>query len=309
MNLYLTSKSNSCDSSNLDRIEIQLLIKRSIKVGDKICGRHGNKGVISRIVPKEDMPFMADGTPVDVIFNPLSIPSRMNVGQILESHLGLIAYKMGLEFKKLLQIYNISNNRQGIIDIAKSKLSEIHPNVDFKSIDNKIILELMFDLSNGVKTNVQDIEIKKDIKFLESRIDLKDDKCQCQLYDGITGLKLDRKTTVGIMYVYKLDHMVDDKMYARSIGSYSTITQQPIKGKMNKGGQRLGEMEVWALQSYGVAFIIREMLTAKCDDLKARKTLSTNIDEKHLRFKTSCGETLSVLITELCSLCIELKIT
>ncbi len=205
------------------------------------------------------MPFMADGTTVDVIFNPLSIPSRMNVGQILESHLGLIGYKMGLEYKKLLQIHNMSNNKQEIIDIAKSKLSEIHPNVDFKTIDNEIILELISDLSNGVKINVQDIEIKKDIKFLESRIDLKDDKYQCQLYDGITGLKYDRKITVGIMYVYKLNHMVDDKMYTRSIGPYSTITQQPLKGKMNKGGQRLGEMEVWACKA-----MVLHLLFKKC---------------------------------------------
>ncbi|PIM95944.1 hypothetical protein [Candidatus Hodgkinia cicadicola] len=309
LNLYLSSKCNTYDQPNLDRIVIKLLTKRSIKVGDKICGRHGNKGVISKIVPKEDMPFMADGTVIDVIFNPLSIPSRMNVGQILESHLGLISYKMGLEFKKLLQIYNISNNKQGIIDIVKSKLSEIHPNVDFKSIDNKTILELISELSNGVKTNVQDMEIEKDIKFLESRVDLRHNKYQCQLYDGITGLKFDRKTTVGIMYVYKLNHMVDDKIYARSTGPYSTITQQPTKGKMNKGGQRLGEMEVWALQSYGAAFIIQEMLTAKCDDLKARKTLSASITEKHSGFKISCGETLFILIKELCSLCIEFKIT
>ncbi len=152
MNLYLISKCNTHNPSNLDRIVIKLLTKRSVKVGDKICGRYGNKGVISKMVPKEDMPFMADGTVIDVIFNPLSIPSRMNVGQILESHLGLISYKMGLEFKKLLQTYNISNNKQGIIDISKSKLSEIHPNVDFKPIDNKTILELISDLSNGVRT-------------------------------------------------------------------------------------------------------------------------------------------------------------
>ncbi|PIM94981.1 DNA-directed RNA polymerase subunit beta [Candidatus Hodgkinia cicadicola] len=275
-NKCLVSDTTEIDSKIVEIITIRLLVKRSIKVGDKICGRHGNKGVISRIVPRKDMPFMADGTSIDVILNPLGVPSRMNIGQLLEANFGLISYKLGLEFKRILDLYYLSKN-ENCLWLIVPKLRELYPNI--KNYTKDVILLLVSELSRGVKISCSnfDFDVDKNIKHWTGRLGLQDWDGQVQLYDGETGLPFERKTTVGIIYMLKLNHLVDNKMWSRSTGPYSVITQQPLKGKTNKGGQRLGEMEVWALQSYGAAFVTHEALTAKCDDIKARKNLHDNL--------------------------------
>ncbi len=232
------------DEQVLEVIKVKLLIRKSIRAGDKICGRHGNKGVISKVVPREDMPFMADGTPVDIILNPLGVPSRMNIGQILETNFGFISYKFGMEFKYILKMYEYHKNEELVLRMAIPKLSEFYPNIQFCSVD--VVIRILQELCMGVKISCPafDFSSNKLIKRLNKRLSFSDYTGQYQLYDGRTGLPFDRKSTVGIMYIFKLDHLVDDKMYARSIGPYSVITQQPLKGKVNDGGQRLGEMEI-----------------------------------------------------------------
>ncbi len=228
----------------LEVIKIKLLIKRSVQAGDKLCGRHGNKGVISKIVPKQDMPFMIDGTIVDIVLNPLGVPSRMNLGQILEANFGLISYKLGMEFKQILEMYNHNKDEQLLVKIAIPKLSELYPNI--KSCSVNVIIKLLQELSNGAKIACPlfGLSIAKLIKRLGKRLSLGNMAGQFQLYDGKTGLPFNSKSTVGIMYMLKLNHLIDDKMHARSTGPYSIITQQPLKGKAYKGGQRLGEMEI-----------------------------------------------------------------
>ncbi len=287
-------------------IKVKLLVHKSIRAGDKICGRHGNKGVISRVSLKEDMPFMADGTPVDIVLNPLSVPSRMNLGQILEVNFGLISYKFGLEFKNLLEMYKINKNKT-ILKIAINKLCELDPNISF--YNKKSVLKVMHELSNGVKFCCSSFRKNKNkrIKNLYKRLGFKNLSGQIQLYDGRTGLPFDRKSTVGIIYVFKLNHLVDDKMHARSIGPYSVVTQQPLKGKANKGGQRVGEMEIWALQSYGSAYMIKEILTSKCDDSLSKEIMYKSILSDNPILLNTWSESLLVLIKELCSLCIRVK--
>ncbi|MFP3037896.1 MAG: hypothetical protein ACKESC_01200 [Candidatus Hodgkinia cicadicola] len=287
-------------------IKIKLLVRKSTRAGDKICGRHGNKGVISRVTLKEDMPYMADGTPIDIVLNPLSVPSRMNLGQILEVNFGLISYKFSLEFKKLLEMYKINKNKT-ILKTAINKLYELNPNINL--YNNKSILKIMHELSNGVKFNCPSFQKNKNkhIKNLYKRLGFKNLNGQIQLYDGRTGLPFDRKSTVGIIYVFKLNHLVDDKMHARSIGPYSSITQQPLKGKANKGGQRVGEMEIWALQSYGAAYMLKEILTSKSDDSLSREIMYKSILTNNPILLNTWSESLLVLIKELCSLCIKVK--
>ncbi|PIM95215.1 DNA-directed RNA polymerase subunit beta [Candidatus Hodgkinia cicadicola] len=294
------------DPKVLEIINIRLLIKKSIKVGDKICGRHGNKGVISKIVPKVDMPFMADGTPIDIIFNPLGVPSRMNVGQLLEANFGLISYKLGLEFKRLLDLYYWSKN-EDCFKLITLKLRELYPNI--KNYTKEAILLLVSELSKGVKLSCSNFnfDVDKNIKHWTERLGLQGWDGQVQLYDGETGLPFERKTTVGIVYVLKLNHLVDDKMWSRSTGPYSVITQQPLRGKMNKGGQRLGEMEIWALQSYGAAFVTNEALTAKCDDIKARKKLHNNLLAGFPILINYQSESMSVLLKELFAMGVDIK--
>ncbi len=272
----LVGNTDVVDSDVNEIINIRLLVRRSIKVGDKICGRHGNKGVISKIVPKEDMPFMADGTPIDIVLNPLGVPSRMNIGQILEANFGLISYRLGLEFKQILDLYHQSNNEE-LLRSAVPKLREIYPNIKVYTKD--MVLTLISELSKGVKISCSNFgfDVKENIKWLTDRLGFQGWDGQVQLYDGRTGYPFDKKTTVGIVYILKLNHLVDNKIRYRSTGPYSSVTQQPLKGKSNKGGQRLGEMEVWALQSYGAAFVTNEAMTAKCDDIRARNKLHDNM--------------------------------
>ncbi len=268
-----TEKADS--SQIIDVIRIRLLVRKSIQAGDKICGRHGNKGVISRVIAREDMPYMADGTPVDIVLNPLSVPSRMNLGQILETHLGLIGKKLGLEFKRILEIFDITKDGGLVLQLARSKLAEVRPELNVDKLDLEAALEIVRELADGVKIACPPFEriSERRIKALCRRADLPDATGQLKLYDGRTGVAFDRRVTVGGIYIFKLNHMVDDKVHARSTGPYSVVTQQPLKGKANKGGQRLGEMEVWALQAHGAAYTIKEALTSKCDDIVARRAM------------------------------------
>ncbi len=268
-----TEKADS--SQIIDVIRIRLLVRKSIQAGDKICGRHGNKGVISRVIAREDMPYMADGTPVDIVLNPLSVPSRMNFGQILETHLGLIGKKLGLEFKRILEIFDITKDGGLVLQLARSKLVEVRPELNVDKLDLEAALEIVRELADGVKIACPSFEriSERRIKALCRRADLPNATGQLKLYDGRTGVAFDRRVTVGGIYIFKLNHMVDDKVHARSTGPYSVVTQQPLKGKANKGGQRLGEMEVWALQAHGAAYTIKEALTSKCDDIVARRAM------------------------------------
>ncbi len=235
------------DTSVVEVVKLKLLVRRSIQAGDKISGRHGNKGVVSRVVLTADMPYMADGTPIDVVLNPLSVPSRMNLGQVLETHLGLISYKWGLEFKRVLRLYDQLEDGAVVVELIKLKLSELYPDADFSGCDAVSVIEIARQTCEGarfachpfVKLN------ERCVKSLFRRFGFKSDvSAQVTLYDGRTGTPFDRKVSVGSMYVLKLNHMVDDKLHARATGPYSIVTQQPLKGKANKGGQRLGEMEV-----------------------------------------------------------------
>ncbi len=295
------------DEKVLEVIKVKLLIRKSIRVGDKISGRHGNKGVISKIVPREDMPFMADGTPVDIVLNPLGVPSRMNIGQILETNFGFISYRFGIEFKYILEMYECHKDKELVLKMATSKLSEFYPNIQFCSTD--VVIRVLQELCMGIKISCPlfDFSSNKLIKKLNKRLSFSNHNDQYQLYDGRTGLLFDRKSTVGIMYIFKLDHLVDDKMYARSIGPYSIITQQPLKGRVNDGGQRLGEMEIWALQSYGAAFSIKEALTAKCDDIISRETLNESLSHGAPLLIVTWGEGLLLLLRELFAMCVNVK--
>ncbi len=307
-NNRLLSETTKLDQKVLEIITITLLVKRSIKVGDKICGRHGNKGVISRIVPEKDMPFMDDGTTVDVILNPLGVPSRMNIGQLLEANFGLISYKLGLEFKRILDLYYWSKNENYLWSIIP-KLKELYPNI--KNYTKDVILLLVSELSKGVKVSCSNFnfDVDKNIKHWTERLGLQDWNGQIQLYDGKTGLPFERKTTVGVIYMLKLNHLVDNKMWFRSTGPYSVVTQQPLKGKANRGGQRLGEMEVWALQSYGAAFVTNEALTAKSDDVKARKKLHDNLLAGLPLLINYQNESMLVLLKELFAMGVDIERT
>ncbi len=287
-------------------IKIKLLIHKAIQVGDKVCGRHGNKGVISKIVPKQDMPFMADGTPIDIVLNPLGVPSRMNLGQILETNLGFISYKLGMEFKQMLKIYEWSDNKELFLEMMFPKICEIYPNVMKFSFNT--ILKLIHELANGVNISCSlfDVSINKLIKEFNRRSSILN--IQFQLYDGITGLPFDNKSTVGIIYILKLNHLVDNKICARSVGPYSAITYQPLKGKTNKGGQKLGEMEIWTLQSYGVAYLIKEVLTVKCDNIIAKMPMCMEVLHKIPLSDVSWNESFLVVLKELFAMCISVSL-
>ena len=248
--------------------KVFIAVKRKIQPGDKMAGRHGNKGVVSRIVPQEDMPFLADGTPVDIVLNPLGVPSRMNVGQILETHLGWACAGLGKQVGEAVDAYMRSKDVRPL----RGKLEEIYgENETIKALDDDGLSELGENLRRGVpiSTPVFDGAREKDIVEMLKLANY-DPSGQVKLYDGRTGDAFDRKVTVGYIYMLKLHHLVDDKIHARSIGPYSLVTQQPLGGKAQFGGQRFGEMEVWALEAYGAAYTLQEMLTVKSDDVAGR---------------------------------------
>lgn len=288
-------------------VKVFLAVKRRIQPGDKMAGRHGNKGVISTIVPIEDMPYMADGTPVDIVLNPLGVPSRMNVGQVLETHLGWAAKALGLK------LGNLMSHNASVPDL-KAALNDIYNDgcgktEDIDSLSDPEVIDLVSNLSAGVPmaTSVFDGASEAEIKKMLKKAGLPESG-QTQLFDGRTGDAFDRPVTVGYMYMLKLNHLVDDKMHARSTGSYSLVTQQPLGGKAQFGGQRFGEMEVWALQAYGAAYTLQEMLTVKSDDVNGRTKMYKNIVDGNHKMDANIPESFNVLIKEIRSLAIDIEI-
>ena len=287
-------------------VKVYLAIKRRIQPGDKMAGRHGNKGVISVIKPEEDMPFDADGRPIDIVLNPLGVPKRMNVGQILETHLGWAAQGLGVkigemldlkrevtEIRKFLEkIYNQSGRMEDIDSLTDAEVVQLANN-----------LRAGVPMATGVFDGANEVEIKKMLELAGLPQD-----GQTLLFDGCTGDQFDRPVTVGIMYMLKLNHLVDDKMHARSTGSYSLVTQQPLGGKAQFGGQRFGEMEVWALEAYGAAYTLQEMLTVKSDDVHGRTRMYKNIVDGDHRMEPGMPESFNVLVKEIRSLGIDIEL-
>ena len=291
----------------LKMVKVYLAVKRRIQPGDKMAGRHGNKGVISTIVPVEDMPYLEDGTPVDIVLNPLGVPSRMNVGQVLETHLGWAAKGLGKKIDRMLKAQeSITKIRQFLETLYNKTGGRIE---DIKSFTDEEVIELAGNLTNGVPTAtpVFDGATEAEIKGLLELADL-DDTGQSRLSDGRTGEEFDRDITVGYMYMLKLNHLVDDKMHARSTGPYSLVTQQPLGGKAQFGGQRFGEMEVWALEAYGAAYTLQEMLTVKSDDVQGRTKMYKNIVDGEHEMDAGMPESFNVLVKEIRSLGINIEL-
>jgi DNA-directed RNA polymerase subunit beta len=287
-------------------VKVYVAVKRRLQPGDKMAGRHGNKGVVSKIVPVEDMPYMAEGTPVDIVLNPLGVPSRMNVGQILEVHLGWAAKGLGLRIGEMLKaqanaaevrkvinkIYNGAGKDEGIENLSETE-----------------VMELAANLKEGVPfaTPVFDGATEAEIKDMLELAGLPRSG-QVTLFDGRTGEAFDRPVTVGYMHVLKLHHLVDDKMHARSTGPYSLVTQQPLGGKAQFGGQRFGEMEVWALEAYGASYTLQEMLTVKSDDVNGRTKVYENIVKGEHKIEAGMPESFNVLVKEIRSLAIDIDL-
>ena len=286
--------------------KVYLAIKRRIQPGDKMAGRHGNKGVISVIKPVEDMPYDENGEPIDIVLNPLGVPKRMNVGQILETHLGWAAHGLGIKIGEMLDAQRQAADIKDFLDKIYNQSGRIE-NLDEFSDDE--ILEMANNLRGGVPmaTSVFDGANEAEIKTMLELADLPADG-QCVLYDGCTGEQFDRPVTVGYMYMLKLNHLVDDKMHARSTGSYSLVTQQPLGGKAQFGGQRFGEMEVWALEAYGAAYTLQEMLTVKSDDVHGRTRMYKNIVDGDHRMEPGMPESFNVLVKEIRSLGIDIEL-
>jgi DNA-directed RNA polymerase subunit beta len=295
----------------LKMVKVYLAVKRRIQPGDKMAGRHGNKGVISMIRPIEDMPYTADGNPVDIVLNPLGVPSRMNVGQVLETHLGWAARGLGIKIGKMLEAKYEESQAQ--VKAIREYLDKIYNcsgrKEDLNSFTDAEILEMATNLVSGVPmaTPVFDGANEEDIRTMLRLADLPEDG-QTVLYDGLTGEPFERKVTVGYMYMLKLNHLVDDKMHARSTGPYSLVTQQPLGGKAQFGGQRFGEMEVWALQAYGAAYTLQEMLTVKSDDVTGRTRMYKNIVDGDHKMEAGMPESFNVLIKEIRSLAVNIEL-
>ena len=290
----------------LKMVKVYLAVKRRIQPGDKMAGRHGNKGVISTIVPVEDMPCMEDGTPMDIVLNPLGVPSRMNVGQVLECHLGWAAKGLGTKIGKMLEVHASAHKiREFLDDIYNSSGKK----ENFKTLNDKEIMALAHNLKDGVPmaTPVFDGASEGEIKNMLKLADLPQNG-QTILYDGRTGQAFDRSITVGYMYMLKLNHLVDDKMHARSTGPYSLVTQQPLGGKAQFGAQRFGEMEVWALEAYGAGYTLQEMLTVKSDDVNGRTKMYKNIVDGDHRMEAGMPESFNVLVKEIRSLGIDIAL-
>ena len=285
-------------------VKVFVAVKRKLQPGDKMAGRHGNKGVISKIIPVEDMPYLEDGTAVDVALNPLGVPSRMNVGQILETHLGWAARGLGEKIANAVESYNIGKKTvKDLRDSLKAAYGEAVYDEDIKYLEDEQIVELTGNLKNGVPfaTPVFDGAHEGDIAEHLEAAGL-DRSGQVTLFDGRTGIPFDRKVTVGYIYMLKLHHLVDDKIHARSIGPYSLVTQQPLGGKAQFGGQRFGEMEVWALEAYGAAYTLQEMLTVKSDDVSGRTKVYEAIVRGEDSFEAGIPESFNVLVKEMQSL-------
>jgi DNA-directed RNA polymerase subunit beta len=283
-------------------VKVFVAVKRKIQPGDKMAGRHGNKGVVSKIVPIEDMPFLEDGTHADIVLNPLGVPSRMNVGQILETHLGWACAGLGRRIGQAVDAYLASAKQE--TKTLKETLKKVYgDNETIKSLNDHELVELGRNLSRGVPiaTPVFDGAKEGDIEQMLELAGM-DKSGQSIVYDGRTGDAFDRKVTVGYIYMLKLHHLVDDKIHARSIGPYSLVTQQPLGGKAQFGGQRFGEMEVWALEAYGAAYTLQEMLTVKSDDVAGRTKVYEAIVRGDDTFEAGIPESFNVLVKEMRSL-------
>ena len=288
-------------------VKVFVAVKRRLMPGDKMAGRHGNKGVVSKIVPVEDMPYMANGKPVDIVLNPLGVPSRMNVGQILETHLGWACSELGDQIKTYLK------NFEKTSDDVKKKLKNIYGVEYYENVISKLnkkeLFELVENISNGVPiaTPVFDGASTDDIKDMLDLAKLPNSG-QTTLWDGLTGEKFDRPVTVGIIYMLKLNHLVEDKIHARSTGPYSLVTQQPLGGKAQLGGQRFGEMEVWALEAYGASYTLQEILTVKSDDVAGRTKVYETIVKGNNNFESGVPESFNVLIKEIRALGLNIEL-
>ncbi len=286
-------------------VKIYVATKRKLAVGDKMAGRHGNKGVVSRLLPEEDMPFFADGTTVDMVLNPLGVPSRMNVGQVLECHLGFAAKKLGEQIAGLARKHEVDAVRKRLEKIYSPE--EYHQLTDGRSDDELIDMARKYFHGLHVATPVFDGASEPEIRemLVESGVD---EVGQSTLYDGLTGERFDNQVTVGVMYMLKLHHLVDNKIHARSTGPYSLVTQQPLGGKAQFGGQRLGEMEVWAMEAYGAAYTLKEFLTVKSDDVEGRTTMYEKIVKGNNFLETGLPESFHVLVKELKGLCLDVEL-
>jgi DNA-directed RNA polymerase subunit beta len=287
----------------LKLIKVFIAVKRKLQPGDKMAGRHGNKGVISKICPVEDMPYLQDGRPVDIVLNPLGVPSRMNIGQILETHLGWASASLGNQVNQMISQLKVDGQTKKLQD----KLLEIYDYKDHKEeilkMNDDQMLELAENLKEGIPfaTPVFDGAKEKDITDLLKKSGVSESGQEI-LYDGITGEKFERPVTVGYVYMLKLHHLVDEKIHARSIGPYSLVTQQPLGGKAQFGGQRFGEMEVWALEAYGAAYTLQEILTIKSDDVAGRTKVYESIVKGDNNFESGTPESFNVMVKELRSL-------
>ena len=281
-------------------VKVHIAIKRKLSVGDKMAGRHGNKGVVSRILPEEDMPFFADGRPVDIVLNPLGVPSRMNIGQIMEVHLGWAARELG---RQLAEMVDKGTALQSVRDEVKDIFASPEIAAEVDGMDDEEFRKSVLKLRNGIitYTPVFDGAEESEIWNWLSRAGLDDDG-KSVLYDGRTGEKLENRVTTGVMYYLKLHHLVDEKIHARSTGPYSLVTQQPLGGKAQFGGQRLGEMEVWALEAYGAAYLLQEFLTVKSDDVTGRVKMYEKIVKGDNFLEAGLPESFNVLVKELMSL-------
>ncbi|MBV8922651.1 MAG: DNA-directed RNA polymerase subunit beta, partial [Bradyrhizobium sp.] len=287
-------------------VKVFVAVKRKLQPGDKMAGRHGNKGVISRIVPIEDMPHLEDGTAVDFVLNPLGVPSRMNVGQILETHLGWACSGLGRQIGDMLD----KVKRDGKYEPLRRQLKHIYGDDDrLKELDEGGVMELGDNLRAGIpiSTPVFDGAKEKDIVDMLEQAGLSSSG-QMTLYDGRTGEAFKRQVTVGYIYMLKLNHLVDDKIHARSIGPYSLVTQQPLGGKAQFGGQRFGEMEVWALEAYGAAYTLQEILTVKSDDVAGRTKVYEAIVRGEDTFEAGIPESFNVLVKEMRSLSLNVEL-
>jgi DNA-directed RNA polymerase subunit beta len=301
------SKGDELPPGVIKMVKVYIAIKRKLQVGDKMAGRHGNKGVISRIMAEEDMPYLQDGRPVDIVLNPLGVPSRMNVGQILETHLGWGARVLGWQFQYMLESKfgtqaikdHILRVFEGDAQLAKwlAKLSDD----DIRAVAKKLVKGVHY--ASPVFDGAPETAIKNAL-----RISGLPESGQAILFDGRTGEAFDQEVTVGVMYMLKLHHLVDDKIHARSIGPYSLVTQQPLGGKAQFGGQRLGEMEVWAMEAYGTAYALQEFLTVKSDDVMGRTRMYEAIVKGEHTLEPGLPESFNVLIKELQALCLNVEL-
>ena len=302
----------------LKMVKVYVAVKRHLQPGDKMAGRHGNKGVVSKIVPVEDMPHMADGTPCDIVLNPLGVPSRMNIGQILEVHLGWAAKGLGLRIENMLAAQAKTAELRKFLDKVYNNTGKSE---DIASLTDLEVLELAQNLKKGVPfatpvfDGATELEIRAmlDLAFPDddprtAQLQFAAGKTQVRLQDGRTGETFERPVTVGYMHVLKLHHLVDDKMHARSTGPYSLVTQQPLGGKAQFGGQRFGEMEVWALEAYGASYTLQEMLTVKSDDVSGRTKVYENIVKGEHKIDAGMPESFNVLVKEIRSLAIDIDL-